>query len=216
MNTDEYGLKTQINLLVLLLFAFFVLTQGCEPKKSSFTPLQNGFGVMAQWVGIDSGPGAELYFKDKDSKPILIWPFFGSSSGEILITNDMAFFVADMPDEQGRLGSGAYFAVQAPGPVLDISQDLLKLWAESNHLDFAKVRERYSPLEEIAVGNKIKVHYAGYKDELEGTFVISWEQVSNIIQDVKRTGKQHVIDNPVLKLHVVYLKKDYSSTNETK
>jgi hypothetical protein len=43
----------------------------------------------------------------------------------------------------------------------------------------------------------------------QATFVISWEQVSNIIQDVKRTGKQHMIDNPVRKLHVVYLKKDY-------
>jgi hypothetical protein len=201
------------------MFAFFVLTQGCEPKKSSFTPLQNGFGVMAQWVGIDSGPGAELYFKDKDSKPILIWPYFGPSSGEILITNDMAFFVADMPDKQGRVGSGAYFAVQAPGPVLDISEDLLKLWAESNHLDFAKVRNHYSPLREKAVESGIFVDYLGGDEKVpatQATFVISWEQVSNIIQDVKRTGKQHVIDNPVLKLHVVYLKKDYGSTNDTK
>jgi hypothetical protein len=197
----------QINRIVTISFLsiLFLCVQGCGQKHSDFVPLQGGFGVITKWVGIDSGPSVALYYKGNQSKPTLIWPFFGPSSGEILITNDMVFFVADMPDEQGRVGSGAYFAVQAPGPVLDVSEDLLKLWAESNHLDFTKVRGRYSPLEEIAVGNKIKVHYAGYKDDPEGTFVISWEQLSNIIQDVKRTGKQHVIQKP----YVVYLKKDY-------
>ena len=174
---------------------------------------------MTEWIGIDSGPGGELYFKDKNSKLTLIWPFLGTGGDPMLFTNDMAFFIADMPDEQGRLGSGECFAVQAPGPALDVSEDILKLWAEANNLKFQNLKRYYSPINVQEVGGGIKIHYVGgerFPENPEATYIATWEQVSNIIQDVKRTGKQHVIDNPVLKLHVVYLKKDYSSTNETK
>jgi hypothetical protein len=205
-------LKTQINLPVPLLFAFLVLMQGCGEKQPDFRPISGGFGVATKWVGVDSGPGAALFYKGNQSKPALIWPFL---TDDLFFTNDMVFFIGDVPDDQGRLGSGFYFAAQAPGPAMDISEDILKLWAESNHLDFAGVRGRYVPLEEDAVGNGIRVHFLG-DEKLPATYVIGWEQVSNIIQDVKRTGKQHVIDNPVLKLHIVYLKKDYGSTNDTK
>ena len=198
-------MKTQINLLIPLLFAFLVLMQGCEEKQSDFQPIYGGFGVAAKWVGVDSGPGAELYFKDQNSKLTLIWPFLGTSGYPMLFTNDMAFFIADMPDEQGRLGSGVYFAVQATGPALDVSEDLLKFWTESKKLDFGKVRKRYVPLRVWSTENGVKLQYAGYENEPEATFAVSWEQVSNIIQDVKRTGKEHIIKEP----HVVYLKKDY-------
>lgn len=187
-----------------LLSSLFV---GCKRNPEDFKPLSSGYGYVAKWVGMDSGPSVALYYKVDQSKPVLIWPFFGPSSGEIQITNEMAFFMADMPDTLGRVGSGEYFAVQAAGPALIVSEDILKLWAESKHLDFTKVRSRYSPLEERAEGNGIWVHYAGYESEFEVKFVVSWEQVSNIIQDVKQNGRRHIIKGS----NIIYLKKDYDS-----
>ena len=205
-------MKFQTYLVCVLIGAAVVWTQGCGEKKSDFRPLSGGFGVVTTWIGIDSGPSAELYFKDEKSNLTLIWPFLGTRSYDPLFTNDMAFFIADMPDELGRLGTGVYLAVQAPGPALDVSQDLLKLWAESQKLDFNNFREHYEPLRVNAVTNGILVEYLTGRKHPEAKFVVTWEQVSNIIQDVKLTGKKHVTD----KYKVVYLKKDYSSINGDK
>jgi hypothetical protein len=189
--------------LALLTGSIFLLGQGCdgEDKKSEFKPISGGFGVMAQWVGIDSGPRAELYYKTNNSKPVLIWPFL---TGEMYYTNDLFFFVGDVRDAQGRLGDSRYFAVKAPGPAMDVSDDLLKRFADSNRLDFEKVKKKYSPLQLKKASEGIEVRFLGPYQQPD-TLLISWQQLSNIIQDVKRTGKQHAVEDP----HTVYLKKDY-------
>ena len=198
-------MKRRIKSAALLLCTTFPLIQGCSEKEqtSDFQPLQGGFGVVTKWVGIDSGPGAGLYYKSNTSKPTLIWPFLGPASGPLLFTNDIGFFIGDIPDDQGRLGRGTYFAVQAPGPALDVSEDVLRLWAESKNVDFKKVKDRYSPLDLKATVGGIEAHFIG-DEQLPATIDLSWEQISNIIQDVKQTGKQHVIEKP----HVVYIRGD--------
>ena len=201
-------MKFRTHFIRLLVGAAVVLTQGCGEKESDFQPLSGGFGVATKWVGIDSGPGAKLYFKDNKSKLTLIWPFLGTRGYHMQFTNDMAFFIADMPDELGRMGTGVYLAVQAPGPALDVSEDLLKLWAESHKLDFDKLRGHYMPLQVKASPGGVEVHYLG-SEKLPVTLAVSWEQISNIIQDVKLTGKRHVTE----KYQAVYLKKDYSSAS---
>jgi hypothetical protein len=185
--------------LALLTGSIFLLGQGCEDKKSEFKRLSGGFGVMAQWVGIDSGPRAELYYKTNNSKPVLIWPFL---TGEMYYTNDLFFFVGSIRDKDGTITIERYFAVEAPGPAVDVSDDLLKRFADSNHLDFAEARKHYRPLELKKVPDGIEA-FIGPSES--NTLFINWEQLSNIIQDVKRTGKQHAVENP----HTVYLKKDY-------
>jgi hypothetical protein len=203
-------MKRNRTVIISFLSVLLSLGQGCDQKHSDFVPLQGGFGTVTKWVGIDSGPGAALYYKGNQSKPSLIWPYL--VDGPLLFTNDMVFFIGAAPDTQGALVYDLYLTAQAPGPAIDVSEDLLMFWAESNHIDFAKIRNHYSPLREKAVENGILIDYIGGDEKVpatQATFVISWEQVSNIIQDVKRTGKQHMIDNPVRKLHVVYLKKDY-------
>jgi hypothetical protein len=117
-----------------------VLTQGCGKEQPAFQPISGGFGVVTKWVGVDSGPGAKLFYKDTGGKLILIWPFLGLSDAPMLFTNDLAFFVGEMPDDQERFGDELYIAVQSSGSPIDVSEDLLKFSAESNHLDFAKLR----------------------------------------------------------------------------
>jgi hypothetical protein len=201
-------MKFQTHFVCLLIGVALVLTQGCGDKESDFHPLSGGFGVVATRGGIDSGPAAKLYYKDNKSKLTLIWPFLAPRGEPMQFTNDMIFLIADMPDELGRLGTGVYLAVQAAGPALDVSEDLLKLWSESNHVDFDKVKGRYMPLEVRGVPAGVEVHYLG-NEKLPVTLAVSWEQLSNIIQDVKLMGKRYETE----KYHAVYLKKDYSSVS---
>ena len=215
MDTDKYWLKTGKKLLFLLLFALLVVVQGCGKQQPDFRPISGGYGVVTKWVGIDSGPGGGIYFKDANSKITLIWPFIGLSGAPMLFTNDMAFFIGEMPDNQGRMGDGAYFAVAAPGPAVDVSEDLLKLWAESNKIDFQKIKRFYSPLHIQEVKGEIQVEYVGgerFPDYPEAKYVATWEQLSNLIQNAKRTGKEHTLGKP----QVVYLKNDYDLTNDVK
>ena len=199
--------------------ALLVLTQGCKPKSSSskedlFSPTQNGFGVVVKQIGIDSGPGAALYYKETNQSPVLVWPCIGTGGDPILYTNDIALLLADKPDEQGYMGNGALIAVEGVGPAMDISQDVLKIASEQNHVDFkrAQIVSKASQLKQIT--NAIKVIFVAwnYKDRKEPTIPdleaqITWEQVIAIIRDVKSIGKT----NRVVNTDVLYLQKDYAS-----
>jgi hypothetical protein len=208
-------LKTEIKLLVPLLLAFLVLTQGCEPKssstkKSSFSPTQNGFGVVVHEIGIDSGPDAKLYYKGTNERPALVWPSIGTHGYPLLYTNDIVFLLADKPNEQG-IGGGVFIVVQGTGPAMDITADVLKIIAEQMSVDFKKSLQVCRPLRLIQTGEKMKVVYLANPlvdpsiPDLEGQ--INWEQVFAIMQDVKKTGKT----NKVVNKDVLYLQKDYDS-----
>ena len=199
-----------------MLFAFLVLTLGCERKKASFVPLENGFGVVVQAIGIDTGPGAELYYKGTNESPVLVWPYIGTSGYPILYTNDIALLLADKPDDQGRLGHGALIAVRGTGPAMDISKDVLQIAAKQAQVDFRKALRVCRPLRLNETGGKLKVLYLA--NELAEPNIpdlgvqVTWEQIFEIMREVKSSGKT----NRFVNSEVLYLQKDYSSINETK
>src|SRR4051812_24724213 len=94
--------------LKYLILCFLLVSCSFQPmpKESSFSPTQNGFGVMVKWIGIDSGPEAKLLYKGTNDIPVLVWPFIGTHGYPILYTNDVALLLADKPDEKGRFGNG--------------------------------------------------------------------------------------------------------------
>ena len=193
------------NILLTFGYLLLLLAVGCKKRTPPISPLSGGFGIAATWIGIDSGPAATLFYTDINSNTTMIWPFFGPSAEEICISNDIAFFSADLPDEKGRLGVGAYLAVQGQGPVLDVSKDLLKIWADSNRLDFETIKDKYKPLDEGSTNNGIHIHFTGPNNETKPDFIVTWEELSKIVQDVKKTGKRHITTPPA----TVYLRKDY-------
>ena len=84
------------------------------------------------------------------------------------------------------------FAVQEPGPALDVSEDVLKLWAETHNVNFASLRGHYEPLRVMSSPGGVEVEYREMRSvKIQPVhFTMSWEQVSNIIQDVKKNGKE--------------------------
>ena len=87
---------------------------------------------------------------------------------------------------------------------IDVSDDLLKRFADSNSLDFSSVRKNYAPAILKNISEGIEIEFLGPYQQPD-KLLVDWQQVSNIIQDVKRTGKQRAVEDP----HTVYLKKDY-------
>ena len=189
--------------ITTVVFFTSILFFGCK-KDIHFTPISGGFGIGGQWIGIDSGPSAAMYYQDTESNLTLVWPYLSITDGP-LFSNNMTFFAGIMPDREGRMVGNEYFAAQGKGPVLEISENILRLWTEANHYDFEKFKSHYRALSASNEQGKIKVCYLTQEIDDDIAFSVTWEQVSNIIQDVKLNGKPHEIKNP----HVVYLKKDY-------
>jgi len=192
-----------------------VLWTSCKPsqptfKKISFSPTQNGFGVVVQNLGVDTGPGAQLYYKGTNNSPILVWPYIGTWGDPIIYSNDIALLLADKPDEAGRLGHGALICIQGTGPALEISADVLKTACDQNLIDFRKALRICSPasLNQDHDGTII-VYYGGNSPnnpefrKLKAR--IMWRDVFEIMQSVRRSGKTHKITNT----DVVYLEQDY-------
>jgi len=183
------------------------LVLGCGHREPQFTPIHGHYGVVSQWVGIDSGPGAKFFYRDDQGKLTEIWPFIiGTGSGvSNLYEKDMAIVTGRLPDKDGVMRVTRYYACDGPGPALDVSEDLLRLFCESNKLDFEKLRVHYSPqmLKEVAGG--FQVGYLGDEGFPEGISNVTWDQLAEIIRDVKANGKRHKLwEHPV-----TYLRKDY-------
>lgn len=200
---------------LVLISVILAILVSCKPKeelpnKLGYSPTQSGFGVVVKEIGIDSGPGAGLYYKGTNETPTLVWPCIGTGGYPILYTNDIALLLADKPDARGYMGNGALIAGQGTGFAMDISDDILKIAASQKNADFKKLLSVYQPLRLNQVQEKLKVTYAakmgsGYPPGLEVS--VTWEQVFAIMQDVKNTGKIKKVVNT----DVSYLQKDYDN-----
>ena len=99
---------------------------------------------------------------------------------------------------------------------MDISDDVLKIASEQNHVDFNRSLKVCEPLRLNKAENVMKVLFYSKKymdsaiPDLEAQ--VTWEQVFEIMRDVKGLGKT----NKVINTDVLYLQKDYRSTNDTK
>jgi hypothetical protein len=201
-----------MKILALPLCVFLLLLDSCSENESSskpasFRPLQNGFGVVVQPMGVDSGPGAKLFYKGTNEMPVLVWPYIGTAGDPILFSNDIALLHADKPDSNGYLGNNALIADQGVGPAMDISDDVLEIAALQSHLDFATALKDYEFYSLNQTNGKVEVcYYVRYG--LHGPDAkanLTWDEISNLIRDVKITGKT----NKVVNTDVIYLQRKY-------
>ena len=105
--------------IIFILLAFTCLAfNACSPKRPNASLLEGNYYVVSEWIGIDSGPAAQLYYQDESLNLIQVWPFFNScqSAEGMFFSNDMAFFSAVLPDNKGRLVYCEIFAVFKAGP----------------------------------------------------------------------------------------------------
>jgi hypothetical protein len=107
---------------ICLLLSVFL---GCGPRYVEFIPIKNGFGYVHTEGGIDRAPSAELYYQTVGGKKtdlcILV--------GDLFIKDDLAILISETPDKSGAMWD-RLFAVKAPGPAVDITEDVVRLGAK--------------------------------------------------------------------------------------
>src|SRR4051812_5285052 len=79
---------------VLLALSFAVIN-GCGKSDAAgkFSPMHGHYGVASQWVDVDSGPSAKLFYRDDAGKLTLIWPYVGTRTERFIFHDDTAIFV---------------------------------------------------------------------------------------------------------------------------
>jgi len=93
---------------------------------------------------------------------------------------------------------------------VDISDDVLKIAADQQHADFRTALKVCRPLRlNQTTTNGIEVLFVGdwiiEPSIRELTAHVTWEQIFEIMQDVKKSGET----NKVVNTDILYLQKDY-------
>jgi hypothetical protein len=139
-----------------------------------------------------------LDYRGPDGRTILIWPsLYGSDA---VIKSDMAFFVGDKayvsPDPDDPRGTKPrLFAVQPPGPPLDITDEVLWYWSKASGKDFAKAVQLFNLATPVANDKHLDVQLEFWVNENGwpnySTLQLDWNQVSEIVNTVKAKGTMH-------------------------
>jgi len=182
---------------------------GCQEKAPAFVPIHGHYGVSPQWVALGGRPSPSLSYKDDSGKVTFLWPFLGDLADPV-VHDEIAFLAAPYPDEEGALANYAYFATDGSGPVVDVSNDLLKLWTEQNHLDFDKLKGHYEALRMEEVDGGIRLEYLSEDDKPQANFVASWDQIKAAMHDVKQHGKLQTVTTPP----TTYLRNTYGLASD--
>jgi hypothetical protein len=137
-----------------------------------------------------------LNHRGPDGALVLVWPsLFGS---DVIIKEDLAIFVGDEayvssnPDDL-RGTKPRLFAVVAPNPPLDITDEVVWYWCKASGKDFARALRLFNMATLVNQGDKVEVQLDFFVNESgwpdNGSLQLDWNQISEIMRTVKAKGK---------------------------
>jgi hypothetical protein len=137
-----------------------------------------------------------LNHRGPDGESALVWPsLFGT---DVIIKDDLAVFVGDEayvssnPDDL-RGTKPRLFAVVAPNPPLDITDEVVWYWCKASGKDFARALQLFNMATLVNRGDKVEVQLDFYVNESgwpdNGSLQLDWNQISEIMRTVKAKGK---------------------------
>jgi hypothetical protein len=159
---------------------------------------------------IHTATRVELYHWDKDGKKAPVWRFM---SGQLVWTNDMALFLGyttvGPTDKNSPTASDKerLFAVEGAGPPVDITDDVIRIWVESNNMDLSYTLIRTFIPSVKRQGNHFEIKVALQSGRSSGTVELSVDQVLDMIHLAKEKGK-HLKDPG---FGTPYLKRDWEA-----
>lgn len=162
---------------------------GCHlPRNDGFEPLSNGYGEVTYSRGyIHRSHRIELQYRDEKGKRVVIWPALRSSP---VIEGDTAVFVGlrapwqAEPDPSWAGTGPRLFAVKSPGPVLDITTEVLYRWSQESGQDFATLLRTAQVGVSGKEGDGVGVLFGAPTIRVH----LDWTQVSDIMREVKAQG----------------------------
>jgi hypothetical protein len=196
------SMKLTINLVFHLSLAMLCAgLAGCA-SPHPVAPLGNGYEEVSHparaSINQPEATRISLQYRRPDGRTIPIWPsLYGA--GEV-VKGDVAIFVGDKayvsPDPDDPRGTKPrLFAVQSPALPLDITGEILWRWSKATGKDFAKAGQLFSLATPAEKNGQLELQLEFWTEEKDWpdktTFQLDWNQVSDIIREVKEKGTVH-------------------------
>jgi len=173
---------------------------GCMTPKP-VAPLGGGYEEIAHPNRSSTAPSdtrVSFQYRASDGKITPVWPsLYGV--GEV-IHGDVAIFVGDkayvspVPNDP-RGTKPRLFAVRSPGLPLDITDEVLWRWSKATGKDFAKAVQLFSLVTPAEKNGQLELQLEFWTEEKDWpdktTVQLDWDQVSDIMRDVKAKGTVH-------------------------
>ena len=185
----------------LLSALLFLGLTGCKSQPPETRPLASGYEEIIHPNRMPDSTEQErvsLNYHAADGQTLLIWPSLFTS--DEIIKGDVAIFVGDKayvssnPDDP-RGTKPRVFAVKAPGPPLDITDEILWYWSKESGKDFAKAARLFNLAALVDHGDKIEVKLEFYVNESgwpdNSTLQLDWNQITQIMRTVQVKGTTH-------------------------
>ena len=173
---------------------------GCQ-THTTVVPLRNGYEEVSHphhtLLDEPESPRISLQHRGADGVVTLIWPsLYGVND---VIKGDLAIFVA----EEAASGSEhvthpRLFAVRSPEAPLDITDEVLWRWSQTNGKDFSQSLQKLALItpEDKDGGLEMRLEFwasetwSAQREDWpgQGTLQLNWGQVDAIMQAVKTKG----------------------------
>ena len=189
--------RLEIALVWFCLAMLCALFTGCKTGKT-VAPVANGYVEVTHPAHplLNGSDEARVSFeyRDHDGKTTLIWPsLYGVNE---VIKGNMAIFVGDVAyaDEDGRGTHPRLFAVQFPEPPVDITQEVLWLWAKSTGRNFNKALPKFNLVTPAEKNDALELQLEFWPGDFtavdknwpaKSTLQLTWNDVSELVSRVK-------------------------------
>ena len=212
--------------LVAAALLFCLSTPGCRflpPSKHTSGPHGQGYGTVALTYHRDmlhTYGHVELHYWNERGKRCLVWP---TLSRFVPLGKDAVLFIGyliDGPDDPypSRRGPLRLLAAQGPGPVMDITDDVLLLWLKPTAASFVQelASSRIDTIKKSDTGILVDVfQYPGKT----GTVGLTRDQLFQIMRETKDKGirmKDPGLGTPYLKRDREMERRERTKVSETK
>ncbi len=211
-------MKLQLNLAkrifppLALGLAVFALA-GCK-THTTVAPVGNGYEEVSHphYSLMDEPvpPRVSFQYRAADGGVTEIWPSLYDLS--VVIKGQMAIFVVEKAYvEPARVTHPRLFAVTAPEVPLDLTDEVLWRWSRLNGRDFGQTMNRFSQVTPAERNGRLELLLEfmpenGLLDADrdwpdQSVLPLSWNEVSEIIQNVKKKG----VEQKDLRWHTSYI-----------
>jgi hypothetical protein len=165
--------------------------------NGNFTPLENGYEYILRRDGlIHVSAWAELRYRSSSGKTSTVWPYVMQTES-ITITNKVAAFIGRkaIPDDREpkrEVLVNRVIAIEAPGPALDISDQILKLWCMEKGSDLPVALKTFNvvSLRRVASGIEVDFIVAIERKPTGITFRLKWKELLDAMKEVTAKGKR--------------------------
>lgn len=185
---------------VVVLAALSLAGAGCQTHKT-VQPLGGGYEEVTHphhtLLDDPPPPRIALQYRDKDDKLTRVWPSLYST--DEVVKDDLALFVAEKA-EPDRVTYPRLFAVRAPAPPLDITDELLWRWCKANGKSFEKALTQITLVTPVEEGDGLQIRFQFWANDIygkpredwpdNGELHLSWKQVDDLMRAVKAKGVQ--------------------------